>query len=185
MNAIVCLMPAMKTLWKCIPAYHFKIREGHRGLMIADERGKRTFLGRRRRVFPVHCCLISVYHIKDHSKKLSYSSFFSFLFLSFSLFLFLFLIVPRDHRRLSPLSVLRSLPAFKLFRQGRGERAKTTEKYSGTCCILAPFSDDVQWYASSLRGLVIPDSGIKRKDIKRESRIRTLFKSHVDSYLRM
>lgn len=46
------------------------------------------------------------------------SSLSSSLLLSLSLSPSLYLTVPRDHRRLPPLSVLRSLPAFKLLRPG-------------------------------------------------------------------
>lgn len=91
--------------------------------------------------------------------------------------------MPRDHRRLPPLSVLRSLPAFKLFRRGRGERAKTTERYSGTCSILASFPDGM---LLRLEDWLFSDSGDKEEGYRAgEERIRTLFKSHVDLYLGM
>lgn len=170
------------------PAYRFKICEGHRRINDRRrERGKRTFLGRRR-LPRVSCTVYTVASLAYNVLKIIPRSSLTLplFLLSFSLSLSLCLCYSLCREIIVvylryPFSDLcRLLNCLDGVAENAPKRPRGIPERAASWLLF--LTDDVPL---RLERLVIPGSGIKRKGIKQERRIRTLFKSYVDPYLGM
>lgn len=138
--------------------YRFKFAKVTRGLMIAYEANEPCSAADAAAYF-----LYTVASLAYNVLKITPLFILPFPSLSLSLSPSLCLTVPRDHRRLPPLSILRSLPAFKLLRPGSRRTRQNDREIFRNAQHPGGSSPDGALLAPLRLGLVIPGSGIKRR----------------------